>query len=258
MEWLNKVLITDREGWQRELVVRKQLVYIGSDPKNDVVLDARRGTGVDARHAQLFVTAAGYRLVNVGGADIGLGANSERVVHALSSATVAEGEPVKMGDFTVVFQSLFARADGASISPAARANGSAGRALPAVETGICPIALRLVLSSAQLGPDAPVDGVITVSNQGAKAGVQFHLEVAGIDDRCIEIGPSPILFPNAEKDVWLRLTHTRQPAPAAADYRLTVRATAPDAYPGEAASAAQVVRIMPIYQHHVRLLLDGL
>ena len=77
--------------------------------------------------------------------------------------------------------------------------------------------------------------------------------VDGLDPACLEIGPGPLLFPNAEKEVPFRVHHPRSPKPPAGDYRLRIRATAPAAYPGESAIVTQMIHVLPYYSHRVRV-----
>jgi hypothetical protein len=87
---------------------------------------------------------------------------------------------------------------------------------------------------------------------GDKPGVQFRIQLLGLRSDCYEMGPGPILFPGAEKQVPLRIHHPRGPDPAAGEYRITVRVSAPDAYPGQRAEAAATIRVAPFYLHALR------
>ena len=108
-----------------------------------------------------------------------------------------------------------------------------------------------------MAPDHPLTGSITVKNLGNQTGVQFKLEVDGLDPKYYEIGPAPILFPNVEREIYFHLRHPRSPELPAGDYRITIRATAPEAYPGEAAMVSQMIRILPYYSHEVRFVDQG-
>jgi hypothetical protein len=68
------------------------------------------------------------------------------------------------------------------------------------------------------------------------------------------MGPGPILFPNAEKEVFLRLHHSRKPSPAAGVQRISISATAPVAYPGQRAEASSELQIAPFYAQELRFL----
>jgi len=67
------------------------------------------------------------------------------------------------------------------------------------------------------------------------------------------VGPAPILFPDVEKQVPFRLRHPQRPTPPAGDRRLTIRVTAPAAYPGEVATASQVIRVTPYIKHSLAM-----
>lgn len=270
-----RVTVTDRDGWRKDLSLQKAIIYVGSDPSNDIVLEGSRGTGVAPRHAQLLSLAnsgQGNRLVNLGTSDIVFGPVG-RTIPPMSSAGLGEGELVKIGDFALVFTGL----SGSSAAPFAAVvptvtsatMGAAGAASastvaagisrapgppPAdVTTAAASIGLRLSIPSDPLGMDRPLEGAIVVKNQGARPGAQFKLQVEGIDPALYDIGPGPILFPNAEKEVVLRINHPRKSSPPAGDCPIIVRASAPDAYPGEMASVTHVLTIMPYFSHKMTL-----
>lgn len=111
------------------------------------------------------------------------------------------------------------------------------------------IGLRLQLEQTTLGLDAPLEGSVIVRNAGSRPGAQFRLEIQGLPPECYEIGPGPILFPNAEKEVSFKLIHSKKASPPAGDLQLLIRATSPDAYPGQVAIVTQTIQVMPFYQH---------
>jgi hypothetical protein len=233
----NVVEVVDRAGWRKAFPLQKAIIYIGSDGRNDVVLESTRGAGVSPRHLQLIaVPDAGYRLINMGDADIHLGAQTEIAVAPRAFVEIGNGDQVQVGDFKLTF-----RGDD---------QGGAGSPRESSANGI---GLSLSLSDTQLSLERPLDGVVTVRNLGEKTGVQFKLEADGLDPACVEIGPGPLLFPNAEKEVPFRLHHPRAAKPPAGEYRFRIRATAPNAYPGQSASASQVIYILPYHSHKVRI-----
>ena len=289
---MNKIMIMDRDGWRKEVAVQKSIVYIGSDPANDVVLDTLRGAGVAARHLQLLSLGTGgqgYRVVNLGTSDISVGVG--RSLSPYSSTTVTNGTSIKVGDYTLTLSGLDAAVSPASIAtPSAAAAGvaaasfsassvsggaapapamaaaapaPAGAAAPAPAVAAAPapddttasesIGLRLNMPDEPLTPDHPLEGTIVVKNQGAKPGAQFKLQVEGIDPTMYEIGPGPILFPNAEKEVVFRVMHSRKASPPAGECRIIVRAVAPDAYPRETATATHTITVQPYYSHKLHL-----
>jgi hypothetical protein len=98
---------------------------------------------------------------------------------------------------------------------------------------------------------------VLVRNLGTESGVQFQLELEGMDEASYEMGPGPILFPSAEKEVFLRLYHPRKPHPPAGAHRIRIRASAPDAYPGQSAVEFRDVEVLPYHHHTLRLLDEG-
>ena len=116
------------------------------------------------------------------------------------------------------------------------------------------IGLSLSLSRLVLDPDHAIEGSITLRNLGNQPGAQFKLEAEGLPGDCVSMGPGPVLFPNGQKQVFVRLTHPRGPALPPGPVRLSIRATAPDAYPGACATVAQALQVLPFYQHSVQLL----
>lgn len=45
----NHIDICDKDGWHKEFDLQKRLTYIGSDPRNDIVLNPFAGQ--ESRHA---------------------------------------------------------------------------------------------------------------------------------------------------------------------------------------------------------------
>lgn len=251
------IRVTDRDGWQHEFALDKALLYIGSAPGNDIVLPIDRGAGVAARQLQLVALGDGdprYRVVNLGPGEVRLtsGAPSLSAAPLAPRAVgiVADGDGLQLGDFSLAFR-LGESAD----VPAQGRTGAGQRsaALPRVgsrQSG--DIGLSFHLARAVLEADEMIEGVIAVQNAGDKPGVQFRIELLGLPASCYEMGPGPILFPGAEKQVPLRIHHPRGPDPAAGDYRVMVRVSAPDAYPGQRAEAAATIRVAPFYRHALR------
>jgi hypothetical protein len=247
-----KLEVTDGDGWRTEFWLNKHIVHVGSDPGNDVVLSLGRGAGVAPWHVQLIALPADsrYRLVNLGEVDVSLGAAGDRPLAPRSSVEIADGEYIRLGDFVLVLRcGEFA----GLASPAGVAGEGGGPQVVGAESGSQVIGLRLSLPRTNLVPNYPVDGSVVVRNLGEKPGVQFTLVVEGLDPDCYEVGAGPLLFPNAEKEVFLRLYHPQRSIPLAGEHRLSVRVTAPEAYPGECAAVSQVVRILPFYKHKLRL-----
>jgi hypothetical protein len=258
-----QVEVVDRDGWRKAFPLEKHIVHIGSDPRNDVVLDSRRGAGVAARHLQLIALPAnlpGYRLVNLGDGDILLGESGERVLAPRSATDIADGAVLRVGDFTLLVCCGEAAAAGKAAAAGEAAATVVGDARPpgplGAEASSQVIGLRLVLPQTHLKPGEPIDGAVVVRNLGDQPGVQFKLAVEGLHPDCYGIGAGPLLFPNAEKETFFRLSHPRSPCMSAGDHRFTVRATAPGAYPGESAVISQTIQMAPFYHHSLRLVIE--
>ncbi|MEJ2209161.1 MAG: FHA domain-containing protein [Anaerolineae bacterium] len=280
--------IIDRDGWRKVFALEKPLLFIGSDARNDIVLESRRGGGVAPRHLQLVSAAVGapaaasnnahgsgsgpapaYRVINLGDRDVVVGEAGGRSLAPRSAMNIVDGDTLRLGDFGLVFHLDAAATPLAapgmqrpvvasppvstrlSATESTRAEGATevvGVGEPSLHIG-----LQLLLPRSRLDPDRPLEGLITVSNLGDEPGVQFRLEVEGLHPDCYEIGPGPILFPHVEKAVHFRLHHPRGPAMAAGQHQIQIRASAPDAYPGESASVSCEIEILPYFRHVLAL-----
>jgi hypothetical protein len=225
----NLIEVIDRDGWHKEYRLNKAILHIGSDPRNDIVLEGGRGQGIEPRHAQLIAASGSraYRLVNLGSNHIVLDPSSGRYLPPRGAVEIYDGARIQIGEYTLAFS---------------------------IEAGLSnSIGLRLQLQNAELTPDALLEGIVTVQNAGDVPGVQFKFSVEGLPPDCYEIGPGPVLFPGAQKDVMLKLRHPRRPHPPAGAHAVTVRATATDAYPGEVAVVSHRVTIAPFFNHRLTL-----
>ena len=128
MSQFGRIEVADREGWRREHPLQKNIIHVGSDARNDIVLDISHGTGVSPRHLQLIaLEGQGFRLVNIGSADVSIGAVGERTVSPLGVLEVGSGERVKVGDFLLT---LYAGPGGGGGGLAASSVGTASRSSP--------------------------------------------------------------------------------------------------------------------------------
>jgi hypothetical protein len=272
MEPSCSVQVTDRDGWQKTFPLEKPLVHIGSDPRNDIVLSAQQGTGVAPRHLQLIGLAApkpGYRAVNLGDQGIPVSESGVTALAPRSALEITNGVSLTLGEFTLVFYlgepwtdtrpepvgrpPAGYPAQGRPPEPAHWAGRGSATGITRQERTSAVIGLKLSLPDRDLDPDSPLEGSVIVRNQGHEPGVQFLLELEGLEPRCYEMGPGPILFPNVEKGVSLRLHHPRGPNPPAGRHIIRVHATAPEAYPGESAIVSREFQILPYYSHALSL-----
>ena len=265
------VEIIDAGGWRKIFPLDKNIVHIGSDARNDIAIETYHGAGLAARHMQLITSptsAQGYRLINIGPLELRSGDDASRTIAPRAAVDLADGEEIKLGDFTLIFRRD--RAYEGAPRPAVTSGGTiVGTVVGPLVTA--PVILNQVtapittssntpviqatlnLPQTQLAPDQVVDGSITIKNLGDKPGVQFKLEIDGLDAHCYELGPGPILFPNAEKQVLFRVRHPMRPTPLAGEQRFTLRITAPGAYPGEATLVNGVITLLPFFKHELKL-----
>lgn len=235
----SRIEVINRFGWRKDFVVEKPIIQIGRDARNDIVLDDGHASSVAPRHAQLLPSAVnrqGLRLVNLSDQEIQVftgvdavatdGAPSSAVAPR-SSAELASGDLLKMGDFTLIVHGGEQRSE--------------------------VVKLSVELVGRELALDRPLTGTLKIHHVGNKAAVQFRIEVEGLDPDCYEMGPGPVLFPNAEKQVTFRLNHPRRAYPPAGTHRITFYVTAPEAYPDERASVSTEVHVAPYYQHKMRV-----
>ena len=245
------VEIIDAGGWRKTYPLDKNIITIGSDARNDIAIDSFHGAGLAARHVQLIASptsAQGYRLINIGPLELRSGEEAARLIAPRSAIDLADGEVIKLGDFTFIFQRD--RATAALKSPISNLQSPISPA-PAIAVNGAAISAILNLPQTPLAPDQALDGAIMIKNLGDKPGVQFKLEVEGLAAPCYEIGPGPILFPNAEKQVLFRVRHPMQPTPPAGTQRFTIRVTAPGAYPGDAAVVTGSITLRPFFKHEL-------
>jgi len=234
-----KINVSDRDGWQKEYPFQKNIVHIGSGPRSDLVLEPGRGAGVAHLHAQLIVSASdsGCQLVNLGDTDIfiAVGPSDEQALPPRSVTSLVNGTVFRIGDFTLTF---YGDESGDIYDSSSRPSEHIG--------------LDISLPQTRLAANQSLDGVITVSNLGDQTGVQFALELEGLKDDCYSMEPGPLLSAGADRDVSFHIHH-RGSKPLAGDRRITIRAAAPQAYPGEQATVSRVVQVLPFYRHKLHL-----
>jgi hypothetical protein len=242
MNQFSKLEVIDKDGWRNEFRLEKTIVHIGSDPRNDIVLERGRGGNVAPLHAQLIlsasqrapaVKASGCQLVNLGDTDIRLGLSADQTLPPRAVISLTHGAAFKLGEFTLIFHG--------DESPSDVLTSSDQR-----------VGLSVSLPRSQLEPNRTLDGVITVRNLGDRGGVQIELDLEGLEPDCYDLEPGPILSSGAEREVFFRLHH-RGHKPPAGDCPITIRATAPHAYPGDEVIVSQVVQVLPFYRHKLHL-----
>jgi hypothetical protein len=237
------IKVVDRDGWEKEYPFQKSIVHIGSNPRSDLFLEPGRGAGVALLHAQLIASTAksGCQLVNLGDTDILLGLSGDQTLPPRSVTGITNETAIRLGEFALTF---YTGEDGGEDALGSSAGASQN------------IGLNISLPQTQLAVNKSLSGTIMVSNLGEQAGVQFDLELEGLDSDCYDIEPAPLLSSGAEKDVVFHIYH-RGNKPLAGDCRITISAVAPQAYPGERAIVSHTVQVLPLYHHELRLVVPG-
>jgi hypothetical protein len=180
-------------------------------------------------------------LVNLADTEVSVGEVEQRVLAPHSYVNISAGEKVSLGDFNIIFHL------GAVFT---RESGEGGRV---VRGGGRAVGLAVSLPQTRLTRHQPLEGVITVRNQGDKAGVQFKLELDGLPPDSYEMEPGPILFAGAEKSILLQIYPSKKSRLRAGDYQFSIHATASE-YPGEGVMSAQAIQVLPFYQHSLHLM----
>lgn len=235
----NGLEVIDKNGWRKIVPLPpKSIVHLGSHAENDIILTDEHGQGVAPLHAQIIAPTndrAGYQLVNLSETDIALGAGGEQSLPARTSMDLTDGTTFRIGDFTLVFRG----GGGYFGGPIGRQSANIG--------------LQLRLEQTKLAPGQAIDGWVTVRNRGQQTGVQFEVELEGLDTACFDLEPGPLLSSGAEKEIFLRIYH-RGPKPTSGDCKISVKAIAPKSYRGEQVMVSQMVEVMPYFRHAARLL----
>ena len=254
----SKVEVIDRDGWRRVYPLDKNLIYIGSGSQNDIILAGNRGAGVAPRHIQLIPRPSGgvgYRLINLSDQDIPLGQENQQIVPPRSFVDITAGQQLLLGEFKLVFHGGGPSNGWAPAIAGQPASASPTAAISAepTETLSQSIALSINLADTNLSPARPLEGRVMIKNIGQALGVQFILELEGLESDFYELEPGPVLFPNAEAELVLRLHHPHQPEPQAGPHRIAIRAAAPDAYPNERVTVGKMINILPYFSHQISL-----
>ena len=98
MGQMNRLEVIDREGWRHDFALEKAVVHLGSDSRNDIILDSTRGSNVAPLHAQLILStlssdvfAARAQLVNLADTDIALGSANGDMLPPRSATELVDG-----------------------------------------------------------------------------------------------------------------------------------------------------------------------
>jgi hypothetical protein len=254
VEQPNQIVVTDQDGWSKTVPLVKPLLYVGSHENSDVRIEPSRGPGIAPRHLQLIAvpgSQASYRVANLSAAPVVV-SSLPAPLSPRAVCVIRDGDSIQLAALTLVLRT----GTGAPTHATPVAHPAEAQRPPAqAGSGTAQdIGLSLSLPQRDLAPDRPIEGMVTVRNLGDRPGVQFRIEVSGLPSDCYELEPSPVLFPGAERGIALRLLHPKGPQPVAGPHTLSVRATAPDAYPGQSAQVSQPFRLLPYHSHELRFI----
>ena len=264
----NWIRVTDREGWHKAFPLEKKIIHVGSDIRNDIRVTGRQDGQSISWRIQLIALPTSppqYRLVNLGHTDILLGALGERALAPRSRTSATGGEPVSVGGdsyidiadgehisvgggLTLVMRCSETIPGADDVSPSSSYARSKSSKLYGASQNI---GLKLVLPHRRLNPDGVIDGCVTVHNRGKEPGVKFKLTVEDMDTDCYKMGAGPVLFPNAEREVFFQLSHPRRSTLLAGERQFYIHATASE-YPGERATVSEIIHMLPFYEHELR------
>lgn len=237
MSFESRVDVVNHHGWHKSFVLQKNIVHIGSDERNDIVLFGSPDSVVAPRHAQLLpspINRHGFRLINLADQPIEMWPRQlppdaePRILAPRDSADIVGGDCAQIGTFKLKFHG------GDQVSDL--------------------LAIRVSMQGTLLSEDAPIHGMITVYHRGNQVGVQLKIEIDGVDPADMEMVPGPVLFPDTEKEIPFVIHHSRKSFPPAGEHQLIFHVTAPDVYPDERASVAQTIEVAPFYHHTLRML----
>jgi hypothetical protein len=219
MAYYGSIQVQDRSGWVKTFRLEKALVMVGSAAVNDIVLPVERGEDVFPVHLQLLhpqPELMQVRAVNLANSAIPMqrantaGAGS---ISANASQDLQHGDALQVGQFTLTLSIQ----SGEGFSRAARSEH---------------LGLKLELPTATLRAAKQLDGLLTVTNFGAQKRGQFEIDLEGLPLDCYQIDPAPLLYPNGEEQLRIRLFH-RGTRPLAGARPICLRMTASAAYPTE-------------------------
>lgn len=242
-----QVQVVDNTGWARTYRLNETVTQIGSDPGNDIVLDARRGD-IMARHVQIVRWPdAGdmCRLVNLSAAPIALAGPGGRTVAPRAAADLHSEDAFILGAFTLTLSAgdLGLQSIGSERTAITNRSGQF-------------IGLELILPASRLGPGQVLEGEVVIRNLGESEPAQCELDLEGLPEDCYQIESAPVVCPGGEERIRLRIYH-RYTRPLAGWRQIVLRARAPRAYPAEEAAAACRLQVLPCRRHTMRLLLPG-
>lgn len=230
-----KLIISQENGFKKQLQVEKAITRIGSSPANDIQLNSPY---ISAFHLQILYAQEmpdRCQVVNLAAEALAVfSKGQERFLPAFSSLELFAGDEINIKGVRLLFE------------------------LP-LTTGMLitshKISAALNLLEPVMRPNTILVGRITLKNEGDQPSCQFVVEISGLPEDCYQVDPIPLMYPGAQEDVNLRFFH-RKSYPAAGFQSITVSVTAPASYPGEQVSIQQGIYVSPVLEQGFEILDD--
>ncbi len=230
-----KLIISQENGFKKQLQVEKAITRIGSSPANDIQLNSPY---ISAFHLQILYAQEmpdRCQVVNLAAEALAVFSKGlERFLPAFSSQELFAGDEINIKGVRLLFE------------------------LP-LTTGTLitshKISASLAFSEPVMRPNTILVGRITLKNDGEQPSCQFVVEISGLPADCYQIDPIPLMYPGAQEDVNVRFLH-RKSYPAAGFQSVTLSVTAPASYPGEQVSIQQGIYVLPVLEQGLDILDD--
>jgi hypothetical protein len=246
MPYYGSLQVIDRSGWTKSFSLEKALLMVGTASYNDIVLPDEPGSGVAPVHLQVMRPALEVGRIRV----VNLASSACALVKAPHSSASAPRSSASTPEAVSLFpdQAGSAPAENIPVAGSASIEMESGDTLIlggfrlvfslrmlngiALSTRSENIGIRLEFPNRTLRPGKGLAGQITVINFGSQKRCQFELELEGLPQDCYQIEPAPILFPNSDERLQIRLLH-RCTHPAGGLQKIWLHAVAAAAYPTE-------------------------
>lgn len=215
-----KIVLNEQNGRQTSFIPNKSIVSVGYAPSCDLKLAPNIGSPI---HLQVIYSVdqnLDRCKIIIFGPETTLIRQSKRTALSPSSQIeVFDKDEIQIGPYILFFE---------------LANTSG------IIKGSSVISASLVFRQTTLSPEKSTIGLLKLQNLG-QISCQFQLEISGLPGDCIRHNPIPMLPPQGQGQVEIRLSHHGR-HPSAGMHELKFAVASSQAYPGE-----EVVLIQPIY-----------
>ncbi len=233
---IDTVEIVDKEGRRSRYLEQRNMLFIGCDSGEKIVVEFDYKVGEKVWHVQATAQPNYCLLINMGDDPI-------QFIPDSAEAGVSQFRPQ---DTKQIVYGQTIRANGCSLTFHRKRISKF-------------IAVDLFLPEQELSKshtkDTPLEGIITLHNKGEKTKVQFQLEVKveGLPDKAYHLdSPHPKLVHVRERQVNLYLYHPPNRLAAAGYYRVDVYVKANE-YPDQVAADFQQIYVSPFYDYQLEI-----